>query len=60
MKKSRLFASKYEGRVKSTGACPMIPAVMPEMLESLLKDFPKQSGSTHAIDLPGMELVKPK
>ena len=42
----------YEGRVKSTGACSMIPAVMPEMLESLFKGFPKQSGSTHVIDLP--------
>ena len=42
----------YEGRVKNTGSCSMIPAVMPEMLESLFKDFPKQSGSTHTIDLP--------
>ena len=42
----------YEGRVKSTGSCSMIPAVMPEMLESLFKDFPKQSGSTHTIGLP--------
>ena len=42
----------YEGRVKNTGSCSMIPAVMPEMLESLFKDFPKQSGSTHTIGLP--------
>ena len=42
----------YEGRVKSIGSCSMIPAVMPEMLESLFKGFPKQSGSTHVIDLP--------
>ena len=42
----------YEGRVKNTGSCSMIPAVMPEMLESLFKDFPKQSGSTHTISLP--------
>ena len=41
----------YEGRVKNTGSCSMIPAVMPEMLESLFKDFPKQSGSTHTISL---------
>ena len=41
----------YEGRVKSTGSCSMIPAVMPKMLESLFKDFPKQSGSTHTISL---------
>ena len=42
----------YEGRVKNTRSCSMIPAVMPEMLESLFKDFPKQSGSTHTIGLP--------
>ena len=42
----------YEGRVKNTGSCSMIPAVMPKMLESLFKDFPKQSGSTHTIGLP--------
>ena len=29
----------------------LIPAVMPEMLGSLFKDFPKQSGLTHTIGL---------
>jgi len=42
----------YEGRVKSTGSCSMISSVMNEMLLSVFKDFPKQSGSTHTIDLP--------
>ena len=48
---SKKINKLYEGRVKSTGSCSMIPAVMPEMLESLFKDFPKQSGSTHTISL---------
>ena len=29
----------------------LIPAVLPEMLKSLFKEFPKQSGSTHTIGL---------
>ena len=39
----------YEGRVKSTGSCSMISYVMPEMLQSLLRDFPRKNGSSEMI-----------
>ena len=42
----------YEGRVKSSGTCPMVAAIMPAMIKSLFNDFPKQSGSTYRVDLP--------
>ena len=39
----------YEGRVKSTGSCSMISYVMPEMLQSLFRDFPRKNGSSEMI-----------
>ena len=42
----------YEGRVKSKGHCPMIAPVMPAMLESLFRDFPKKNGSIVTIRIP--------
>ena len=41
----------YEGRVKSTGVCSMLSAMMPGMLESLFMDFPRKSGSTETITI---------
>jgi hypothetical protein len=41
----------YEGRLKSTGACSMLSAMMPGMLESLFMDFPRKSGSTETITI---------
>lgn len=42
----------YEGKVKSIGACGIVAAVMPLMIESLFKTFPQKSGSTNTIILP--------
>jgi hypothetical protein len=41
----------YEGRLKSTGVCSMLSAMMPGMLESLFMDFPRKSGSTETITI---------
>ena len=49
---SKKINKVYEGRVKSKGHCPMIAPVMPAMLESLFRDFPKKSGSTVTISIP--------
>ena len=46
---SKKINKVYEGRVKSSGRCSMISYVMPEMLESLFRDFPKKSGSSETI-----------
>ena len=50
----------YEGRVKSTGRCKMISAVMPELLESLFRDFPRKNGSTETITIMSKPGAKPK
>jgi hypothetical protein len=47
--KSKKINKIYEGRVKSTGVCSMLSAMMGGMLESLFMDFPRKSGSTETI-----------
>jgi len=42
----------YEGRVNSSGWCSMIAPIMPAMLESLFRDFPRKNGSTESIQIP--------
>ena len=49
----------YEGRVNSTGMCSMISIVMPEMLESLFRDFPRKNGSTETITIVDEKWDKP-
>tara|TARA_B100001971_G_C18088814_1_gene482351 strand:- start:18 stop:704 length:687 start_codon:yes stop_codon:yes gene_type:complete len=46
---SKKINKVYEGRVKSSGSCSMISYVMPEMLESLFRDFPRKNGSSETI-----------
>ena len=48
---SKKINKVYEGRVKSTGVCSMLSAMMPGMLESLFMDFPRKSGSTETITI---------
>ena len=49
---SKKINKVYEGRVTSKGHYSMIAPVMPAMLESLFRDFPKKSGSTVTISIP--------
>lgn len=40
----------YQGRLRSEGSCGNIAAVMPALIDALLKDFPGQSGKTRRVD----------
>ncbi len=42
----------YEGRVKSTGSCSSVLAVMPEMIQSMFLGFPRRNASSETITLP--------
>ena len=46
---SKKINKVYEGRVKSVGRCSMVSTVMPEMIESLFRDFPRKNASTEKI-----------
>lgn len=45
------YRQRYVGKVQSRGTGSQLSAVMPYMLEALLKDFPGKSGETKTIDL---------
>jgi len=57
---SKKINKVYEGRVKSIGSCSMISYVMPEMMESLFTDFPRNNGSTEQIEIFAKQGAKPK
>ncbi len=42
----------YEGRVKSSGSCPHITGVMPNMIKSLFREFPGPNGGSRTVILP--------